>query len=69
MGLHAHCLVVALLAIILTSLGLRIPYMCMISLFFYLASVVINLLSSLHDKGRFSNLILNILIKLIIILF
>ncbi|EDV36213.1 uncharacterized protein Dana_GF12846 [Drosophila ananassae] len=51
MGLHAHCMVVALLAIILTSLGLRIPYMCMVSLFFYLASVLINLISSLHDKG------------------
>ncbi|XP_017039083.1 endoplasmic reticulum metallopeptidase 1-like [Drosophila ficusphila] len=50
-GLHAHCVVLAFLAIILTVMGLRIPYMCMISLFLYVASLLINLLSTLHDRG------------------
>ncbi|KAH8252249.1 hypothetical protein KR038_011279, partial [Drosophila bunnanda] len=53
MGLHAHCVVLAVLSMILTGMGLRIPYMCMISLFLYAISLVINLISTLHDRGYY----------------
>ncbi|KMY93170.1 endoplasmic reticulum metallopeptidase 1 [Drosophila simulans] len=52
-GLHAHCVVLSLLTIALTAIGLRIPYMCMISLFFYIVSLLINLLTTLHDRGYY----------------
>ncbi|KAH8401894.1 hypothetical protein KR009_008525, partial [Drosophila setifemur] len=51
MGLHVHCVAMAILAIIMTALGLRTPYMCMVSIFFYSASLLINLLSTLHGRG------------------
>ncbi|XP_017033293.1 endoplasmic reticulum metallopeptidase 1 [Drosophila kikkawai] len=53
MGLHAHCVILAILSLILTGIGLRIPYMCMISLFLYVASLLINLISTLHDRGYY----------------
>ncbi|XP_033153297.1 endoplasmic reticulum metallopeptidase 1 isoform X2 [Drosophila mauritiana] len=52
-GLHAHCVVLSLLTIALTAIGLRIPYMCMISLFLYIVSLLINLLTTLHDRGYY----------------
>ncbi|XP_039483625.1 endoplasmic reticulum metallopeptidase 1 isoform X2 [Drosophila santomea] len=52
-GLHAHCVVLSLLAIVLTAIGLRIPYMCMISLLLYAVSLLINLLTTLHDRGYY----------------
>jgi len=51
-GLHAHCVVLSILTIALTAIGLRIPYMCMISLFLYILSLLINLLTTLHDRGK-----------------
>ncbi|XP_017068761.1 endoplasmic reticulum metallopeptidase 1 [Drosophila eugracilis] len=53
MGLHAHCVVLSFLAIVLTAIGLRIPYMCLISLVLYLVSLIINMLSTLHDRGYY----------------
>ncbi|XP_050743758.1 endoplasmic reticulum metallopeptidase 1-like [Drosophila biarmipes] len=50
---HAHCVVLAFLAILLTAIGLRIPYMCMLSLVFYAVSLLINLLTTLHDRGYY----------------
>ncbi|KRJ99465.1 uncharacterized protein Dyak_GE12440, isoform B [Drosophila yakuba] len=52
-GLHAHCVVLSLLSIVLTAIGLRIPYMCMISLLLYVVSLLINLLTTLHDRGYY----------------
>nr|NP_725142.3 uncharacterized protein Dmel_CG30049 [Drosophila melanogaster]AAM68673.3 uncharacterized protein Dmel_CG30049 [Drosophila melanogaster] len=52
-GLHAHCVVLSILTIALTAIGLRIPYMCMISLFLYILSLLINLLTTLHDRGYY----------------
>ncbi|EDW85781.2 uncharacterized protein Dwil_GK23251 [Drosophila willistoni] len=51
MGLHSHCVILAVVAIILTSIGIRSTYLCMISLIFYEAALLINLLSTLHDRG------------------
>ncbi|XP_060658303.1 endoplasmic reticulum metallopeptidase 1-like [Drosophila nasuta] len=60
MSLHAHCIVLSIIAIILTAISLRTPYLCMISTFFYSAALLINLLSSLHDRGYFWVLIMQI---------
>ncbi|EDW09407.2 endoplasmic reticulum metallopeptidase 1 [Drosophila mojavensis] len=61
MSLHAHCVVLALIAIVLTAISLRTPYLCMISILFYSAALLINLLSSLHDRGYYWVLITEIL--------
>ncbi|EDV36212.1 uncharacterized protein Dana_GF12845 [Drosophila ananassae] len=51
MSLDAHCVLLALIAIILTAVSLRTPYLCMMSMLFYSGAVLINLLSTLHDRG------------------
>ncbi|EDW01017.1 GH20688 [Drosophila grimshawi] len=61
MSLHAHCVVLALAAIILTAISLRTPYLCMISMLFYSAALIINLLSKLHDRNYYWVLITQIL--------
>lgn len=50
---HAHCVFLAIVCIILTIAGLRSAYLFMISLLFYVGALTINLLSSLHDRGKF----------------
>ncbi|XP_026842283.1 endoplasmic reticulum metallopeptidase 1 isoform X2 [Drosophila persimilis] len=60
MSLHAHCVILAFFAIILTAIGLRIPYVCMVSMFFYAAALLINLLNCLHDRGYYWVLIVEI---------
>ncbi|XP_022227757.2 endoplasmic reticulum metallopeptidase 1 [Drosophila obscura] len=60
-SLHAHCVILALLAIALTAIGLRIPYLCMISMFFYAAALLINLLGCLHERGYYWVLTVQIL--------
>ncbi|XP_043643211.1 endoplasmic reticulum metallopeptidase 1-like isoform X2 [Drosophila teissieri] len=60
-GLHAHCVVLSLLAVALTAIGLRIPYMCMISLLLYVGSLLINLLTTLHDRGYYWTLTVQII--------
>ncbi|XP_068144104.1 endoplasmic reticulum metallopeptidase 1 isoform X1 [Drosophila tropicalis] len=54
---HAHCVILSVICIILTAASFRSAYLCMISLFFYFGSQVINLLSTLHDRGYFWALI------------
>ncbi|BFG04133.1 endoplasmic reticulum metallopeptidase 1-like [Drosophila madeirensis] len=61
LSLHAHCVILAILSIVLTAMGLRIPYLCMISLVFYAAALLINLLSCLHDGGYYWVLIVQTL--------
>ncbi|KAH8301329.1 hypothetical protein KR059_000274 [Drosophila kikkawai] len=62
MSLHAHLVVLALLSFILTSLGIRSQYLCLISMIFYAGALLINLVSKLHDRGKF--LIANLFLKL-----
>jgi len=52
MSLHAHSVLLSIIAIVLTAISLRTPYLCMISTLFYSAALLINLLSSLHDRGK-----------------
>ncbi|KAH8415789.1 hypothetical protein KR222_001064, partial [Zaprionus bogoriensis] len=61
MSLHAHCVVLSLIAIILTAISLRTPYLCMISTLFYSAALLINLLSTLHERGYYWVLITQVL--------
>ncbi|SPP74188.1 endoplasmic reticulum metallopeptidase 1-like [Drosophila guanche] len=61
MSLHAHCVLLALIAIILTAISLRTPYLCMLSMLFYAAALLINLLSTLHDRGYYWVLIVQVL--------
>ncbi|EDW85577.2 uncharacterized protein Dwil_GK23156 [Drosophila willistoni] len=51
MSLHAHCVILAVIAIILTAISLRTPYLCMASMIFYATALFINLISTLHDRG------------------
>ncbi|XP_030388603.1 endoplasmic reticulum metallopeptidase 1-like [Scaptodrosophila lebanonensis] len=60
MAPHAHCVLLALLCIILTAVGLRSIYLCMISILFYIFSLIINLLTKLHDRGYYWSLVLSI---------
>ncbi|KAH8285617.1 hypothetical protein KR054_011702, partial [Drosophila jambulina] len=53
MSLHSHLVVQALLAIILTAMGRRFQYLCLISMIFYAGALLINLLSTLHDRGNY----------------
>ncbi|XP_068151368.1 endoplasmic reticulum metallopeptidase 1-like [Drosophila tropicalis] len=52
-GLHAYSTLLAILCIVMTILGFRSTYLCMISLFFYVVSLVFNLLTKLHDQGYY----------------
>ncbi|KAH8253057.1 hypothetical protein KR032_003400, partial [Drosophila birchii] len=61
MSLHAHCVLLAIIDISLTSASLRTPYLCMMSLLFYSAALLINLLSTLHDRGYFWVLMMQVL--------
>ncbi|KAH8275872.1 hypothetical protein KR026_003393, partial [Drosophila bipectinata] len=61
LALHAHLVVMALLAIILTAAGLRSQYLCLISMIFYGGALLLNLLSTLHDRGYYWCLIVTIL--------
>ncbi|KAH8252253.1 hypothetical protein KR038_011283, partial [Drosophila bunnanda] len=57
LSLHAHLVVQALLALILTAMGLRSQYLCLISMIFYAGALLINLVSTLHDRGYYWALI------------
>ncbi|KAH8400959.1 hypothetical protein KR009_002178, partial [Drosophila setifemur] len=57
MSLHAHLVVLALLTIILTALGYRSQYLCLMAMIFYAGALLINLLSKLHDRGYYWALI------------
>ncbi|EDW61968.2 endoplasmic reticulum metallopeptidase 1 [Drosophila virilis] len=51
LAVHAHAVILAFLAICLTLFGLRSSYIFVIPLVFYVASLVLNLLTTLHDRG------------------
>ncbi|KAL7737087.1 hypothetical protein ACLKA6_005304 [Drosophila palustris] len=51
LALHSQAVILALLAIALTVLGIRSTYVVIIPLVFYFASLALNLLAPLHDRG------------------
>ncbi|XP_062133874.1 LOW QUALITY PROTEIN: endoplasmic reticulum metallopeptidase 1-like [Drosophila sulfurigaster albostrigata] len=51
LALHGQAVILALLTISLTVLGIRSSYILMIPLIFYVASLTLNLLTPMHDKG------------------
>ncbi|KAL5289346.1 hypothetical protein ACFFRR_009469 [Megaselia abdita] len=48
--LHSHCIYLAVLTIILTSIGIRSAFVLMICILFYTFSLIINLATQLHNK-------------------
>ncbi|KAH8252654.1 hypothetical protein KR032_001078, partial [Drosophila birchii] len=48
---HANCLLLAIMCLALTALGYRSAYLFLISLIFYVAALIVNLLSRLHCRG------------------
>ncbi|XP_062134527.1 endoplasmic reticulum metallopeptidase 1-like [Drosophila sulfurigaster albostrigata] len=55
---HAHCVLLALLCIIITAVSIRSAYLCMISLLFYVGALIINLVSKLHDRGYYWSILM-----------
>ncbi|KAH8271623.1 hypothetical protein KR018_011296 [Drosophila ironensis] len=53
LSLHAHLVLLTIVAFILTGLGYRSQYLCLMSMIFYSGALVINLLSKLHDRGGY----------------
>ncbi|KAH8371339.1 hypothetical protein KR093_007017 [Drosophila rubida] len=51
LNLHGQAVILSSLALCLTYLGIRSAYMLVIPLIFYVASLVLNLLTPMHDKG------------------
>lgn len=51
LALHGQAFILALLIFCLTVFGLRSTYIFIIPLIFYVLSLAINLLTTLHDRG------------------
>lgn len=51
LALHGQAIILAILSIALTVYGLRSAYIPMIPLLFYVISLGVNLLTTLHDRG------------------
>lgn len=51
MALHAQAIIIAVIAIILTDYGIRSSYIFVIPLLFYIGSLSLNLMTTLHDWG------------------
>lgn len=51
LALHGQALILALLVFGLTVFGLRSTYIFIIPLVFYVLSLAVNLLTTLHDRG------------------
>lgn len=51
LALHAQATILTVLVIALTAYGLRSAYIPVIPLIFYILSLSINLLTTLHDRG------------------
>lgn len=49
---HAHTLILSILCIILTYVGIRSSYFLMIPLLFHAISLVINMVTTLHKRGK-----------------
>lgn len=51
MPLHGQAIILALITVVLTGSGLRSAYILVIPLIFYILSLSVNLVTTLHDKG------------------
>lgn len=51
LALHGQAIILSLMTATLTSLGIRSTYILAIPLLFYVASLSLNLMTSLHDRG------------------
>ncbi|XP_037956829.1 endoplasmic reticulum metallopeptidase 1-like [Teleopsis dalmanni] len=51
MVMHAHCILLAIICILLTLYGIRSTYLPMLSLGFYVCALLLNLITTLHDQG------------------
>lgn len=51
LALHAQAIILATIAITLTACGIRSSYIFMIPLLFYVGSLTLNLMTTLHDWG------------------
>ncbi|KAH8371341.1 hypothetical protein KR093_007019, partial [Drosophila rubida] len=51
LALHGQAVILSLMAISFTALGIRSSYILVIPLIFYAASLALNLLTPMHDKG------------------
>lgn len=66
MVLHSHCIIMAVLCIVLTIIGYRATYLIMISLLFYICTLILNLITTLHGRSMsgyliFGSFLLNLL--------
>lgn len=51
LALHGQAIILALLTAVLTAFGIRSTYILVIPLLFYAASLALNLMTTLHDRG------------------
>lgn len=49
--LHSHCLLLAILTLILTICGVRSVFVLTLSCLFYTVGLIINIATKLHSKG------------------
>uniref|UniRef100_A0A1I8NNC2 FXNA-like protease n=1 Tax=Stomoxys calcitrans TaxID=35570 RepID=A0A1I8NNC2_STOCA len=49
--MHSHCLFLIILTIVLTSIGLRSSFMCMMAVLFDIAALIINLITKWHRRA------------------
>lgn len=49
--MHSHCLFLILLTIILTGMGIRSAFMCMMAVLFDISALIVNLLTKWHRKA------------------
>ncbi|ALC41587.1 CG13160, partial [Drosophila busckii] len=50
---QAHCVILSLLCLILTAFGIRSAYLLLMSLFFFVGALLLNILTNLQDRGKF----------------
>lgn len=49
---HAHALILCILCLVITFLGIRSAYLLFIAIFFYGLSLILNLVTTLHHRGK-----------------
>lgn len=49
--MHSHCLFLIILTIVLTCIGLRSSFMCMMAVLFDIAALIINLITKWHRRA------------------
>lgn len=50
--MHAHCLILTIATIIMISLGIRSAFAIMIAIFFYIISVILNIITCFHKRSK-----------------